>query len=98
MNKFECHTPTPGKQPTRIDQWKYDLIHAAICELVPSSGEGLLFKDLAGLIRTHLEAEQLATLGSVSWYATTVKLHMETTGELLRVPNVKPQRLLLARK
>ena len=95
MEKIVCYTPTPGKQPTRIDEWKYELIREAIYAVVPTTGEGVPFKDLAALIRTNLGDEKLIGFGSVSWYTTTVKLHMETTGELLRVPKLKPQRLLL---
>ena len=95
MSKVICYTPTPGKQPNRIDKWKYDLIRAAIYDVVPSSGEGVLFKDLAALIRVNLGEEKLIGFGSVSWYTATVKLHMETTDELIRIPKAKPQRLLL---
>ncbi len=94
MNKVICNTPAKGKQSTRIDKWKYDLVHEAILAVVPSTGEGVLFKELAGLVRAQLAAEDLAKLGSVSWYTVSVKLHMETTGELVRLPKAKPQRLL----
>jgi hypothetical protein len=53
--KVECETPTPGKKPTRIHKWKYDIISKAILELLPVSGEGLLFKDLAGLVSDSLD-------------------------------------------
>lgn len=98
MSKVICYTPTPDKQPTRIDEWKYDLIHEAIYAVVPTTGEGVLFKDLADLIRSYFGEEKLVGFGSVSWYTATVKLHMETTGELIRVPKSKPQRLLRSTK
>ena len=92
-DKITCHTPTPGKKPTRIDVWKYDCVRAAILAVVPVEGDGVAFKDLAGLVSSQLSASHKANLGSVSWYTVSVKLHMETLGELARVEGAKPQRL-----
>ena len=92
-DKITCHTPTPGKKTTRIDVWKYDCVRAAILAVVPVEGDGVAFKDLAGLVSSQLSASHKANLGSVSWYTVSVKLHMETLGELARVEGVKPQRL-----
>ena len=92
-DKITCYTPTPGKKPTRIDVWKYDCVRAAILAVVPVEGDGVAFKDLAGLVSSQLSASHKANLGSVSWYTVSVKLHMETLGELARVEGVKPQRL-----
>jgi hypothetical protein len=75
--KITCYTPTAGKKPTRIDVWKYDCVRAAILAVVPA----------------QLSAAHRADLGSVSWYTVSVKLHMETLGELERIEGVKPQRL-----
>jgi len=93
-DKITCHTPTPGKKPTRIDVWKYDCVRAAILAVVPAEGDGVAFKDLPGLVSAQLSDVHRADLGSVSWYAVSVKLHMETLGELERVAGAKPQRLL----
>lgn len=91
--KIVCATPTPGKRPTAIAKWKYDLIRNAIRKCVPKSREGVAFVDLPDLVADVLSRPQRAQLGSVSWYTTTVKLHMETTGELERVAGAVPQRL-----
>jgi hypothetical protein len=93
-DKVTCHTSTPGKQPTRIDVWKYDCVRAAILAVVPADGAGVAFKDLLGLVLAQLSAAHRLDLGSVSWYTVSVKLHMETLGELVRVEVAKPQRLL----
>ena len=95
--KVLCETPTPGKQPTRIDRWKYDLVHSAILASVPRNDEGVKFRELPGLVEEHLDPAELENLGSVSWYTTSVKLDMEVKGELERVPGSKPQRLRLTR-
>ncbi len=37
-DKVVCETPTPGKQPTRIDRWKYDAVRRAILKVTPRRG------------------------------------------------------------
>lgn len=91
--KVVVETPTPGKQPTRIDKWKYDLVHDAILAVVPADENGVEFSQLAQLVEAHLSPADLEKLGSVSWYTTTVKLDMEVKGEIERIPGSKPQRL-----
>lgn len=91
--KIACGTPTPGKQPTTIARWKYDLVRTAIRTCVPKSKTGVTFKELPALVADVLSAEDRARLGSVSWHTTTVKLHMETIGELERVEGAVPQRI-----
>jgi hypothetical protein len=91
--KVLCRTPSPGKKGTQIDTWKYDLVRAAIRQVVPKGSKGVAFADLPGLVEKALAPLERNRLGSVSWYTTTVKLHMETTGELERVAGAHPQRL-----
>lgn len=88
-----CRTPTPGKKPASIPVWKYDLVHSAILPVVPANGDGVELRMLAGLVRKRLLKKELESLGSVSWYTTTVKLDMDLRGELERIPDSKPQRL-----
>jgi len=92
--KAVCETPTPGKQSTRIDRWKYDAVRRAILEVVPAAGEGLAFRELPRKVAERLSEDERSRLGSVPWYTTTVKLDLEVKGELRRVPGVVPQRLL----
>ena len=92
-DKVICETPTLGKQPTRIDKWKYDLIRTAILAVAPSDDQGVEFSKLPKLIEGQISADDLKRLGSVPWYSTTVKLDMEVKGVIERVPRSKPQRL-----
>ncbi len=92
-DKVLCETPTPGKQPTRIAKWKYELVRSAILAEVPDDDKGVEFNRLAELVERRIPAEELKRLGSVSWYTTTVKLDMEVNGEIERVAGVTPQRL-----
>ncbi len=94
--RITCHTPTPGKKPTRIHKWKYDLLRGIILDILAGSADGLEFRSLPCLIDTRLTPEQRANLGSVSWYTTTVKLDMEVKRDIERVPGARPQRLRLA--
>ncbi|MCK6561483.1 hypothetical protein HUU39_07325 [candidate division KSB1 bacterium] len=91
--KILCLTPTPGKQGTRIDRWKYETLRRAIRRAVPKNRTGVEFRKLAELVRQQLAAEELQTIGSLLWYTTTVKLHLEAIGEIERVPGAQPQRL-----
>ena len=95
-DKVVCQTPTPGKQPTRIDRWKCDLVHSAILAFIPANDQGVEFRDLPGLMEKHIDSADLEKLGSVSWYTTTVKLDMEVKREIEQIPGSKPQRLRLA--
>ena len=96
--KVLVETPTPGKQPTRIDRWKYDLVRSAILSAVPLDNYGLEFNELPQLVEEQISEDDLKKLGSVSWYTTTVKLDMEVKGEIERVPGSKPQRLIRTTK
>ena len=92
-SRVVCETPTPGKQPTRILKWKYDLTREAVLNVVSRSEDGVEFRGLRDLVAAVLSKEQLSKLGSVSWYTHTVKLDMEVKGEIERVPGSVPQRL-----
>ena len=91
--KIACHTPTPGKKPTRIPKWKYDLLHTAILKVVPANDDGIVFKTLPDLVAAQLSDEERESLGSIGWHTTTVKLDMEVKGDIERIPDVVPQRL-----
>lgn len=91
--KVVCETPTPGKQPTRIDRWKYETVRDAILEITEERPEGVLFKELPQLVQKRMTPEDRAKLGSIMWYVTTVKLDLEVRGEIERVPKTSPQRL-----
>lgn len=94
--KIACYTPTQGRDSaTRIPKWKYDCVRLAIFDVLAEAPQGeVQFKDLARLVQTRLTSTQLASLGSIGWHVTTVKLNMEVNGELGRVQNKAPQRLI----
>ncbi|MGB0954270.1 MAG: DUF6958 family protein [Planctomycetota bacterium] len=94
--RITCETPTPGKEPTRIAKWKYDLVRAAILKVLDGQEEGVPFQELPTGVAACISEEDRARLGSVSWYVTTVKLDLECRGEILRMEESRPQRLKLA--
>ncbi len=92
-DKVVCATPTPGKQPTRIDRWKYDAIREQILAIVDERPDGVLFKELPQLVQQRLSPANRSKLGSLMWYVTTVKLDLEVRGEIVRVAKSSPQLL-----
>ena len=95
--KVACRTPTPGRKGvTNIPQWRFEIIRGAIIDVM-ATGE-VRFAELPGLVRDRLNKEDLDRIGSISWNVTTVKLEMETRGEIIRLEGKGPQRLMLAGK
>lgn len=91
--KVMCLTPTPGKQGTRIDRWKYETLRRALRRVIPRNKTGVEFRQLPDLVAAMLTSEELQKMGSIMWYVVTVKQHLEVIGEIERVPNAKPLRL-----
>lgn len=94
IERISCRTPTPGKQPTSIPRWKFDLLRKHLLALVPPRLPGIPSRQIPALLKTRLKASDLEALGSISWHVTTVKLELEVRGELKRIEGVSPQRLL----
>ncbi len=94
-DRIVCRTPTPGSKPTRIQRWKFEAVRRAILEVLPVEPPGVPFMStLPDLVEAALTPEERASLGSVGWYTTTVKLELEVRGEIARVPGVSPQHLV----
>jgi hypothetical protein len=91
--KVVCRTPSPGKQPKRIDSWKYELVRDAILKVLGTNTQGIAFSDLSSRVSRELSPRERKTLGSIPWYTATVKLEMEVKREIERVPGITPQRL-----
>jgi hypothetical protein len=85
-----------GRDNVRIAREMYDAMRKAILAVVPRRGEGLPFERLPREVARRLPKRVFAG-ASIPWYATVVKLDLETRGEIHRVPGSKPQRLLRGR-
>ncbi len=94
-DKVDCRTPTEGKNSTKIDKWKYDVVRRAILNILKSQPDGVLFSELANMVGQNLSEYEKQNLGSVNWYTTTVKLDLEVKGEIRRVEKSNPQRLMV---
>ncbi len=94
-DKVQCLHPDPDKAMPRISRKKYDLVMQAILQAVSMEGDGIFFRDLAGQVGKLIPAPDLETLGSVSWYTTTIKLDLEARGLIERIPGSHPQRIKL---
>ncbi|MEM6574474.1 MAG: dihydrofolate reductase [Pseudomonadota bacterium] len=92
-DKVLCRTPAVGKKPTRIPVWKFELMRDRILAVVGGQKEPIAFKALPGLVDRKLAKAERASLGSLGWHVTTVKLELEVAGELRRAPGSGPQRL-----
>ncbi|MBY4893907.1 hypothetical protein KUL25_14200 [Rhodobacteraceae bacterium N5(2021)] len=93
--RIACRTPTEGsKGTTNIPEWKFDLLRAAILEVVGAAGpEGMFNKDLRDAVGAKLSAEDLERLGKLGWHVVTVKLELEVRGEIARMDVKGPMRI-----
>jgi hypothetical protein len=82
--KILCTTPTAGKQPVRIDAWKYHLIKERLVAILQAGGPQT-HRALTDQIGRSLAPGEAAALGSVAWYTTTVKLDLECKGMIRRI-------------
>jgi hypothetical protein len=89
-----CRTPTPGRKPTNIPTWKFEKLRKAILRHTPKVPPGVAFVELFDRVAEEFSEEETAEIGSISWHVTTVKLEMEVRGELQRVAQSTPQRLI----
>lgn len=76
---IQTHHPDPSKQGVNINRDKYEVIYHAINEYLREVGSAPL-KAMTSAVKEkigdHFE-------GSVGWYVTTVKLDMESKGEMV---------------
>lgn len=91
--KITTRNPAAGKHGTRIDRAKYELIKGAILNAIGRRGQ-IGFSELLDTLEDELAA---GFDGSVSWYATTVKLDLEAGGVIERIPRASPQQLRLVK-
>lgn len=78
-----------GKEGVNVSLEKYEAVREAILTVVDERGE-VGFRELVDTVRGRLAGD---FHGSVSWYATTVKLDLEARGELVRTMVDGAQRL-----
>ena len=92
-SKIQLRHPDPAKSAPRISSEKYEAVKSAILQAVSETETGILFRDLPERVSELMSTDQLANLGSVGWYTTTVKFDLEARGLIERVPGSNPRRL-----
>ena len=92
--RVQLRHPEQGKAAPRIERWKYEALKRAIPRVVPRKEPGLPFARLATAVARQLTRAERAKLGSLPWYAISVKLDLEARGFLRRIPGAAPQRLI----
>jgi hypothetical protein len=65
----------------------------AILHAIARNEDGISFKELPQRVSELIPPEAKLKIGSIPWYTTTIKLDLETRGEIERIPGSKPQRL-----
>jgi hypothetical protein len=80
-----------GKAGSNISKEKYLLIRQTILDILRERGE-VPFKELPVAVAEAVGDE---FEGSVGWYTATIKLDLEARGEIMRVPDARPQSLKL---
>ena len=92
-DRTPCRTPN-ADGVTNIPTWKFQAVRTAILAAVDAAGdEGLPFSAVSAEVKSRLNADDLARLGSVGWHATSVKLELEVRGEIARMDGISPQRI-----
>ena len=76
---IQTYHPDPQKQGVNISKSKYDIIHGAIEEFLLAAGSASLH-EITSAVKDKVSAN---FDGSVGWYVTTVKLDMESKGQLI---------------
>ena len=71
--------PDPSKQGVNISKAKYDVIHDEIIGFLGAAGSS----SLQEITRAVADRIGDSFEGSIGWYVTTVKLDMESRGELV---------------
>lgn len=93
IKRIQTRHPQRGKSMPRIDARKYAVVRTAVLKVVPKAKTGIPFSELATRVAEKLPGPVRRTLGSVSWYTTTVKLDLEARGEIERISGITPQRI-----
>ncbi|WP_017931599.1 DUF6958 family protein [Robiginitomaculum antarcticum] len=94
--KTACRTPN-ADGVTNIPTWKFEAVREALLCAIDDAGDGgLTFKAMTRSVTSRLSEDVLSKLGSVGWRTMAVKLELEVVGEIRKVDQKSPQRLVRA--
>ena len=78
INKIECTNPQTGSK-FKIDADIWTLFNRAITEVL-SGGKALTYTEITAGVKKFITKNKIPFKKSISWYAVSVKLDMETRG------------------
>lgn len=91
--RIDCLTADGTKKNVTIPRWKYDLVRAALLEVIPDEPKGIEFSALSDAVAQVLSKEDRVRLGSITWHVVVVKLDLEGRKLIERIPGVGRQRV-----
>lgn len=95
--RIQLRNPDPTKTGPRIATGMYAALRRTALAVVPKKAPGITLTEYRALMETRLaNATGWDPSASASWYAMAIKLDLEARGELKRVNDKPPQRLVRA--
>lgn len=86
--------PDPGHSPIEMSRERYDAFKRAILSVLPESGRGISFRELAVLVRDAISEDKLNHAGSIIWHVTSIKKDLVERGLIASIEGSSPERLL----
>ena len=94
-DRIQLRNPDPKKKGPRIATDMYAVLQRTALAVVPKKAPGITLKEYIDEMATRLpKVKGWDRSTSASWYAMAIKLDMEARGELKRVNDKPPQRLI----
>lgn len=94
-DRIQLRHRDPSKKTATIARDSYAVARRTILELVPAEEPGITLNDYLDAVATRLpKVKGWDPSLSASWYAMAMKLDLEARGELKRINNRPPQRLI----
>ncbi len=95
--RIQLRHPDPKKKMPRLARDSYAVIHKTALAVVPKKAPGITLNAYLEEMKKRLpKVKGWNRAASAGWYAMAIKLDMEARGELRRVNNKPPQRLIRA--
>jgi hypothetical protein len=97
QDRIQLRHPDPKKKMPRLPKDSYAVVHKTALAVVPKKAPGITLNAYLDEMKKRLpKVRGWDRSASASWYAMAIKLDMEARGELKRVKDKPPQRLIRA--
>jgi hypothetical protein len=94
---IRLRNPDRKKKMPRMAKNSYALVHRTALAVLPKKAPGITLKEFLEEMATRMpKVKGWDRSASASWYAMAIKLDMEARGELKRVNDKPPQRIVRA--